>query len=286
MKIFISWSGEKSREIGEAFRHWLPEVIQSVRPYFTPDDVAKGQRWAAEIAENLHSSQFGLFCLTAENLTAPWLLFEAGAVSKDSRNGKVCPLLFGIDSAQLSGPLLQFQATPYSRDEVFKFMKAVNDNTDVPLNEVQLERAFDRCWDELDEKIQAILYSEVQDQTSAPRSLQDMVGETLSIVRAMSVKPLQSSDDESVNHWLVFFQSTIDYASDSLKIAENVEQSAMLDQLSRLHSYVKVVANLMAPKVKTTKVGPTYMAQVTKLLAQIQTRIDQIALTLEDDIPF
>ena len=44
MQIFISWSGEKSRKIGEAFRHWLPEVIQSVRPYFTPDDVAKGQR--------------------------------------------------------------------------------------------------------------------------------------------------------------------------------------------------------------------------------------------------
>lgn len=286
MKIFISWSGEKSRQIGEAFRHWLPEVIQSVHPYFTPDDVAKGQRWATDIAENLHSSQFGLFCLTADNLTAPWLLFEAGAVSKDSRNGKVCPLLFGIDSAQLAGPLLQFQATPYSRDEVFKFMKAVNADTSVPLNEVQLERAFDRCWDELDERVQAILRSEAKNQATTPRSLQDMVEETLSIVRAISLNPPSVSDDEPVNHWFVFFQSTLEYASDTLKIAENAEQSATLDQLRRLNSYIRLAANLMTPKLKATKIGPTYMAQTTKLLAQIEARIDQLALALDNDIPF
>ncbi|OFA03714.1 TIR domain-containing protein [Duganella sp. HH101] len=286
MQIFISWSGEKSKQIGEAFRHWLPEVIQSVRPYFTPDDVAKGQRWAADIAESLHSSQFGLFCLTAENLTAPWLLFEAGAVSKDSRNGKVCPLLFGVDPAQLAGPLLQFQATPYSRDEVFKFMKAVNTDTNIPLDEIQLSRAFNRCWSELDEKIQAILATEVTDQSPPLRSMQDMVEETLSIVRAISQNPASSSTDDGINHWLVLLQLTIDYAKDTLKIAEQAEQLAMLEQLRIASDHVKTVANLIVPKIKSSKNLPKYSGEVAKILGQIETRVKQLSDTLEDDIPF
>lgn len=286
MKIFISWSGEKSRQIGEAFRHWLPDVIQSVHPYFTPDDVAKGQRWAADIAENLHSSQFGLFCLTSENLTAPWLLFEAGAVSKDSKNGKVCPLLFGIDSTQLAGPLLQFQATPYSREEVLKFLKSINAETNNPLNDVQLERAFDRCWSELDNKIQEVLASNAQDQAPAPRSVQDMVEETLSIVRALKNSSPQPPDDEPANHWFVYMQSTLEYAADTLKISENAEQTVVLEHLQRMQAYIKLVANLMMPKIKSAKVGANYLNQVSKILNQIEKRINELKITLDDDTPF
>lgn len=286
MQIFISWSGEKSKQIGEAFRHWLPEVIQSVRPYFTPDDVAKGQRWAADIAESLHSSQFGLFCLTAENLTAPWLLFEAGAVSKDSGNGKVCPLLFGVDPAQLAGPLLQFQATPYSQDEVFKFMKAVNAETSVPLDEIQLTRAFNRCWGELDEKIQTILTTEVGDQIPPLRGIKEMVEETLSIVRAISQNPSPALADESVNHWLVLLQITIDYARETLKIAEHAEQLAMLSQLRLASKLLKTVANLIMPKIKSAKNLPKYNAEITKILAQMDFQIKQLAIALEDETPF
>lgn len=286
MKVFISWSGEKSRQIGEAFRHWLPDVIQSVHPYFTPDDVAKGQRWAADIAENLHSSQFGLFCLTSENLTAPWLLFEAGAVSKDSKTGKVCPLLFGIDTIQIAGPLLQFQATPYSKEEVLKFLKSINSETNNPLSDVQLERAFDRCWSELDEKIQEILASNDQDQAPAPRSVQDMVEETLSIVRSLTHGNPQQQEDESINHWLVYMQNTLEYANDTLKISENSKQLVTLEHLRRMHSYIKISANLMAPKIKTSKVGANYLNQASKTMNTIEKQINQLEIALDDDVPF
>ena len=286
MKVFISWSGEKSRQIGEAFRHWLPDVIQSVRPYFTPDDVAKGQRWAADVAENLHNSQFGLFCLTSENLTAPWLLFEAGAVSKDSKAGKVCPLLFGIDPTQLAGPLLQFQATPYSKEEVLKFLKSINSETNNPLNDVQLERAFDRCWSELDEKIQEVLASNEQDQAPVPRSVQDMVEETLSIVRSLTHSSPQQPEDESINHWIVFIQSTLEYANDTLKISENATQLVVLEHLRRMHSYIKLVANLIAPKIKASKVGANYLNQTSKTINIIEQRINQLEISLDDDVPF
>jgi len=283
MQIFISWSGEKSRKIGEAFRYWLPDVIQSVRPYFTPDDIGKGQRWATDVAENLHKSEFGLFCLTADNLAAPWLLFEAGAVSKDNRAGRVCPLLFGIEPAQLSGPLLQFQAVPYSQSEVFKFIKAVNAATSEPLSETKLERAFERWWNELDEKIQSILNTDVQNENSPPRTMEEMVEETLGIVRAMSQNSVSISGGDPRGHWLVLCQSTLEYAQDTLEIALGVEQFAMLDQLKRLSDYLKMVANLMSPKLKGSKVGPSYLTQITKVHKEIEDRVKELALILGDD---
>ena len=45
MKVFISWSGEESRDYGEAIREWLENTLQRVEPYFTPEDTEKGTRW-------------------------------------------------------------------------------------------------------------------------------------------------------------------------------------------------------------------------------------------------
>jgi TIR domain len=185
VKVFISWSGEKSREIGNAFKDWLPDVLQFVQPYFTPNDIDKGQRWASEIAENLESSKVGLICLTADNLESPWLMFEAGAISKNI-SSRLCPLLFGVDTSQLIGPLIQFQATPYSKAEVFKFIETINATGELQaLTSIQLERAFERCWKELDDKIQIILEKQPIAVQPAPRSTVDMIEEMLGLIRSL-----------------------------------------------------------------------------------------------------
>ena len=114
-KVFISCSGELSKDIGEAIRDWLPKVLQSVKPYFTPDDIEKGARWSDEIANELSSSQLGIICLTLENQNSPWILFEAGALSKNIEESKVYPILFNFDTIDLSGPLASFQATKFNK---------------------------------------------------------------------------------------------------------------------------------------------------------------------------
>jgi hypothetical protein len=45
-------------------------------------DIDKGTRGLPAIAQQLEETQFGLICLTPESMNAPWLLFEAGALSK------------------------------------------------------------------------------------------------------------------------------------------------------------------------------------------------------------
>jgi len=64
MKVFISWSGDYSRQLAEAIHEWLPNVMQFTKPFFTPTDIDKGARWHNEISKELEQSQIGLIVMT------------------------------------------------------------------------------------------------------------------------------------------------------------------------------------------------------------------------------
>lgn len=53
VSVFISWSGELSRQYAELLSRWLPRVIQAVDPFFSPDDIGKGSFWFGEITKKL-----------------------------------------------------------------------------------------------------------------------------------------------------------------------------------------------------------------------------------------
>lgn len=82
MQLFISWSGERSKAIASAIRDWLPLIIQSVKPWFSPEDIDKGARWLGDLNTQLEKQSVAVICVTPESLNAPWLLFEVGALSK------------------------------------------------------------------------------------------------------------------------------------------------------------------------------------------------------------
>src|SRR5262245_45225034 len=109
MKVFISWSGERSKSIATELTGWLKMVIQNVEPWMS-NDIDPGSRWAGELADALRDAKFAILCLVPENLANPWVLFEGGAVSGAIGKPLVCPYLFGMDYADLSYPLAQFQA--------------------------------------------------------------------------------------------------------------------------------------------------------------------------------
>ena len=91
MKVFISWSGKRSQALANMLRDWLPNVIQAIKPWMSDVDIDKGSRWSKDIALQLEESKVGIICLTPENLEAPWILFEAGALSKSLEKTYVCP---------------------------------------------------------------------------------------------------------------------------------------------------------------------------------------------------
>lgn len=98
MKVFLSWSGDRSKAVAEALHSWLPRVLQAVEPWTSFDNIERGARWAPELAQVLEETRFGILCLTPENLLSPWLLFEAGALSKTLDNTFVSPYLLDLRS--------------------------------------------------------------------------------------------------------------------------------------------------------------------------------------------
>ena len=156
MKVFITWSGDKSRLVAEELRKWLPSVIQVVKPYFSPNDVEKGSRWYPDIAKELEESMVGILCVTRENLEAPWLLFEAGALGKNLGKSRVCPLLLGVEPTDLTGPLSQFQGARFNKKE----FKAVVDTINKQLVGAKLETTvltdvFEKWWPDLETAVNA-----------------------------------------------------------------------------------------------------------------------------------
>lgn len=75
MKIFISWSGERSKYIAVALKEWLPLVLHDLKPWVSDKDITAGERWAQAVAGELDTSNFGILCVTPENVKNEWILF-------------------------------------------------------------------------------------------------------------------------------------------------------------------------------------------------------------------
>jgi len=188
MKLFISWSGELSKEIAEIFREWIPGVIQAAKPYYSPDDITKGTRWSSEISKELDLSKIGIICLTKENLESPWIMFEAGALSKNLEKSKVCPLLFGIEPSDIKGPLVQFQAAKFSKKEMKKVIKMMNDELEsTSLASDVLDNVFEMWWPKLQEQIEKVVEKSRNGDNSDLRTERDLLEEVLTLTRGLSI---------------------------------------------------------------------------------------------------
>lgn len=186
MKVFISWSGQHSRKLGEALRDWLPGVLQLITPYFTPSDIEKGTRWSTDISTQLSESQIGILCITRENLHSDWILFEAGALSKSLEKSHVCPILFGITNTDLAGPLKQFQTTEFDKDDMHRLIGVINGRLgDRRLPPKTLDVVFEKWWPDLEQKISEIL-AEAEEPDEPVRSDREVLDELLQLSRLAS----------------------------------------------------------------------------------------------------
>jgi hypothetical protein len=194
LKVFISWSGNRSRLSAEALREWLPEVIQSINPWLSSWDIEAGARWTDNVAKELDASDFGIICVTQDNQHAPWLLFEAGALAKSLGKSRVCPYLIDLEPSQLlPSPLTQFQAKKADEKSTWELIKTINDSEGNIVSERILKKAFHKSWMELEEKLKTIPL--IESEKKIERSADDMMSEILELVRSMA----NSHQQETVN---------------------------------------------------------------------------------------
>jgi TIR domain-containing protein len=172
MKVLISWSGDRSQKLATVLHDWLPSVIQAVQPYVSSESIQKGTRWPIELAEQLEQTDFGILCIVPNNLDAPWLNFEAGALSKIVKKARVVPLLFGVPlSALAGGPLGQFQAAVFEKSEVLKTLKSMNELLgSTSLSEKRLEAVFEQWWPKLVREVEDVPPDKVSSPLDQPIS--------------------------------------------------------------------------------------------------------------------
>jgi hypothetical protein len=160
VKVFLSWSGDLSHRTALIFRDWLPSVIQSIVPYVSSEDIDKGARWSTDIAKELDNSTYGILCVTKENVHAPWLTFEAGALSKTMEKASVSPFLFDIKRSEVSGPILQFQSTIFEKEDIKKLVSSLNRACGTEnLTEERLDKAFSVWYPTLENQLNDLLGS-------------------------------------------------------------------------------------------------------------------------------
>ncbi len=138
MKVFISWSGEKSREVALALREWLPDVINRVEPFVSSKDIDPGRRWQSEVAGELATTSYGIVCVTRDNQHARWLNFEAGALAKAVESSRVVPLAIDLKPSDIEPPLGRFQAQPASEDGICEIVRSVNAACEPQLDDARL----------------------------------------------------------------------------------------------------------------------------------------------------
>jgi DNA-binding XRE family transcriptional regulator len=133
----------------------------------------------------LEELQCGVLCLTPENISASWVLFEAGALSKAVSVSRVIPYLLGFEPRELQGPLAQFQAVRADEAGTFRLLNAINIAGGNPfLSQEALSEAFQVWWPRLAPDIKALVESQPAQVPAPQRSLESMVGEVLELMRA------------------------------------------------------------------------------------------------------
>ncbi len=179
MKIFISWSGKPSLNVAMALRDWLPYIFNGIELFVSSEDIRKGKRWPLEVSKELDVCNFGIVCLTPDNLEAPWLLFESGALSKSVKEASVYTLLVGgLRIGDVEGPLSHFQHTMFEKEDFFKLVKSINEALEPnKQDETRLKKIFDKFWDDLETNVSIAI--KIDSKPEKKRSSEDMLRELL-----------------------------------------------------------------------------------------------------------
>jgi hypothetical protein len=152
MKVFLGWSGDISHKVALALREWLPSVIQTITPYVS-DDLPKGDIYFKTLVDELKNSEYGILCVTKENVNAPWLNFEAGALSMK----RVSPFLLDIKPEEIRPPLSLIQATIFKKDDIKKLVDDLNEACGQGALKDTVEKYFKRNYPTLKRELNKII---------------------------------------------------------------------------------------------------------------------------------
>jgi hypothetical protein len=187
MKVFMSWSGDRSREVANLLTYWIKCVVQASRPWISTSGIDSGSIWFNQINNELQDTTFGIICITKENKDAPWILFEAGALAKGLASSRVCTFLIDLETKDIRDPLAQFNHTLPTFDSMWKLVSTLNGSLPEVsrLDAAILKGVFETYWKQFDEKFKLILETYPETTVVPPRKQEDILDELLNGMRGL-----------------------------------------------------------------------------------------------------
>jgi hypothetical protein len=186
----------------------LKKAIQTSDPFMSKKSIEVGSRWLIEIGKQLDESTVGIVCMTKENQTAPWLNFEAGAISNAARSSpeqtnekiesRVCLYRIDLDQADVGWPLAMFQDIVADRDGTKEVVRMVNRRVPVPLSDADLDDTFSHFWPDFETQLNA---AKKLSGTPAPPSrskMEENMDEVLSTMRRIERKAVEAENRASL----------------------------------------------------------------------------------------
>lgn len=238
MKVFFCHSGGTSQKVAQGLKELISLVIQQVQPFFSEEDITKGQEWKAALSKELNETSFGILCLTGvlpDNLTSPWIHFEGGAIFKGSTDARVCTYVYKVPHFELKPPLSDFQYTKAEKEDTLKLLQTLNKRLpSKSLESSQLEKTFGKFWPEFEETLREL----EKHGSSAPKK-QERTDRDLLIEILEEVRELKKFNSISHN-----FRSSIAHfgkPASEMYGAKYLENPGAMPLLEALESYDKTM---------------------------------------------
>lgn len=191
--IFIRRSGEKSKQIASCFYEWFCGTF-NIETWFSVKNIKIGELWEPKIQDALQRSTRGIFFITKENVFAPWINFEAGAISKGNPENYVC--IIRVDSHEIpkESPLFHYQNSSFNKEGIFGLINNILiENSD--FDEENFKKAFEINWEEFYKKYLKIIYSD------NPLLDDKYVPDFKSIIPENNRRELKKADKRSINNF-------------------------------------------------------------------------------------
>lgn len=203
MKIFISWSGDRSKKVAEFLKGWIKCVIQACEPWVSTEDISRGAVWFSSINDHLANVTSGIVCLTNENKERPWILFEAGAMAKGITSNKVYTFLIDLTPQAIQNPLAQFNHTLPIKEDLRKLVNSINiDLGEKSLDKETIDSVFETYWPQFETKFENIIAETEKKEIKVELTEKEILYQLLDESKKMHVNIISSyhSIQQSLAH--------------------------------------------------------------------------------------
>jgi hypothetical protein len=155
--VFISFSGERSEQLGNWLVSWIQKLLPEVTVYFSNQyPSAGGGPYIDHIHDYMSEASMAVFCVTAENMNSNWINYELGlaSASPKSKSG-IRILTIGVKPSDLSKPASLYYAAQFSNAEIEQLLTLMAERSNYDVT--SFKRTFKSKWRRMESEAQRFL---------------------------------------------------------------------------------------------------------------------------------